>query len=193
MPQRDRFFHLASPRQARASTVNPHRLSAGGAALGVLRGALAVPHTPRGGVVNEPWRRPPPSWPGPQTEWACYWYLSVRGIEPGRRKLKLGLDYLYQGGLAAPGLFRNKPFTRGDFVIFNFGRALRGVVLDPLTPFTHPTPWFDLQKRRILALQGWQVIFIDAGDLQVFPGRAIEAALRGVDLSRRGRGNGIVS
>jgi hypothetical protein len=94
---------------------------------------------------------------------------------------------------AAAGSLLPPPFTRGDFVIFNFGKALRGVVLDPLTPFTHPTPWFDLQKRRILALQGWQVIFIDAGDLQAFPGRAIEAALRGVDLSRRGRGNGIVS
>jgi hypothetical protein len=29
--------------------------------------------------------------------------------------------------------------------------------------------------------------------VQSYPGRAIEAALRGVDLSRRGRGNGITS
>jgi len=166
--------------------------SSAGPTPSILRGAVVLPRS-RATPEDKPWRHPPHSWTGPQTEWACYWYLSIHGIEPGRRKLRLGLDYLYQGGLTAPQLFRNKPFTRGDFVIFNFGRALRGVVLDPLTPFTHPTPWFDLEKRRILALQGWQVIFIDAPAVWAYPGPAIEAALRGVDLSRRGRGNGIAS
>lgn len=182
-----------SGRRTTRSTVNTRSFSTTAPTPDVLRDALKVPRSGRQDPENKPWRNPPASWPGPQTEWACYWYLSVRGIEPGRRKLRLGIDYLYQGGLAAPGLFASKPFTRGDFVIFGYGKGRRGVVLDPVTPFTHPTPWFDLRKRSILALQGWQVIFIDAERLVEYPGRIIELALRGVDESRRGRGLGRVS
>lgn len=136
---------------------------------------------------NRPWQKVPPYWVGPQTEWAVFWYFTARGIEPNRRKLRLGQDFYYQRGLTAPGLFLNKPFTRGDFVLPGFGRARYGVVLDPVTPFTHKEAWFDLLKRRILALQGWQVVFIDAWRLQIFPGNVIELALRGVDISFRGR------
>lgn len=187
MPQRDRGFTLTNPRTRRKSTVNTRTFSTGGRAIDTLQGALPVPHVSRIGPENRPWLHVPASWPGPQTEWAVYWYISIRGIDPAKRKLKLGYDYLYQGALAAPGLFNTKPFTRGDFVIFGYGRALRGVVLNPVTPFTHPNPRDDIESRRILALQGWQEIFIDAADLQVFPGRAVELALRGIDISRRGR------
>jgi hypothetical protein len=151
-----------------------------------LRGAITPPRS-RSPVENRPWRVPPPTWTGPQTEWACYWYLSIRGIEPNRRKLRVNQDYYYQRGLSAPGLFRYKPFTRGDFVLPGFGRARYGVVLDPLTPFTHQQSWEDLTKRRVLALQGWQVIFIDAWRLdRQFPGYVIELALAGTDISLRG-------
>jgi hypothetical protein len=177
-------------RKTTRSTVQIKYFSTAGPTPTILRGAVPVKRSSREGPQNRPWLTPPASWPGPQTEWACYWYLSVRGIEPGRRKLKLNIDYLYQGGLAAPGLFANKPFTRGDFVIFNYGKGRRGVVLDPITPFTHPTPWLDLRKRAILALQGWQVIFVDAERLTAFPGTVIEQALRGIDESRLGRALG---
>jgi hypothetical protein len=151
-----------------------------------LRGAIPVPRSHQS-PENRPWRNPPQSWGGPATEWSVYWYLSVHGIEPNGRKLTVGIDYYYQRGLAAPGLFLRKPFTRGDFVLPGYGKLHRGVVLDPVTPFTHKEYWFDLQKRRILAREGWQVIFIDAPDLYVFPGRVVELGLRGVDISQRGR------
>lgn len=140
-------------------------------------------HTPE----NRPWTTPPPYWTGPVTEWSVYWYLTARGIEPNRRKLRPGQDFFYQRGLTAPGLFLRKPFTRGDFILPGFGRARYGVVLDPVTPFTHQQAWFDLVKRRILALQGWQVVFIDAWRLQIFPRNVIELGLRGIDISFRGK------
>lgn len=167
-------------------SIQPRQLSSAGRAGAQFRGAVRVPRS-RETPQNRPWLTPPRTWPGPQTEWAVYWYLSRRGVEPNRRKLRLGIDYYYQRGISAPGLFLRKPFTRGDFVIPGWGRARYGVVLDPITPFTHKQVWFDLLKRRILALQGWQVIFIDAPDLRVFPGRVVELARRGVDLSLRGR------
>lgn len=129
---------------------------------------------------------PPPGWLGPVTEWACMWYLTQHGIGPEKRKLREGRDFAYQKGLNAPGLFLRKPFTRGDFILYHLGRAQRGTVLDPITPFTHPMPWFDIRKRRILLLFGWRVIFIEAHHLARDPGFFIEGALQGKDFSSRG-------
>jgi hypothetical protein len=114
------------------------------------------------------------------------WYLTRHGVGPQHRKLLEGKDFFYQRGIAAPGLFFRKPFTRGDFILPAYGNAPRGLVLDPISAFTHPTPWFDIRKRRILALQGYRLIFVEDWALNRNPEYVLEYALRGVDLSSLG-------
>lgn len=137
---------------------------------------------------TRPWLRIPHGFPGSNLEWATMWYLSIHGVGPSRRKLILGRDFFWQKAISAPGLFFLRGFTRGDFVLPGYPGARRGIILDPITPFTHKTAWFDLRKRTILFLQGWKVIFLDGVPLLRNPGPLIEYALRGIDLSKRGRG-----
>jgi hypothetical protein len=136
---------------------------------------------------NKPWQRRPANFPGQYvTEWAVWWVLVIHGIGPQKRKLRPGIDFQYQVGLAAPGMFRNKPFTRGDFVIDKMGKGRRGVVLDPVSILSHPHPWLDIRKRDILARGGWQVIYLDDFMLMRDPVRVVNLALQGIDVSGRG-------
>lgn len=136
---------------------------------------------------DKPWQRIPPGAPTPYlTEWAVMWVLSEYGVGPQRHKLKLGIDYYYQRALPAPGLFAKKPFTRADFILPGYGKALRGLVLNPISVLTHPTPWLDLRQRDVLARGGWQEIFLDQGPLMRDPVLVVNEALRGIDRSARG-------
>lgn len=185
MPARDRGWTIKG--RVTKPSFSPRRVAvSGGQRSRAVRTGYPIPRATQ--EVDRPWLHAPPGWFGPVTEWACMWYLTEHGIGPQRRKLREGREFAYQKGLKSPGLFLRKPFTRGDFVLFNLGRGPKGTVLDPITPFTHPDPWFDIRKRRILLLFGWRVIFLEAFMLARDPGFVIEAALRGADYSSRGQG-----
>lgn len=186
--RKDRGWQVRG-RRATATITQPRRVSVSTASSPsrTVRGGVAIPRS-RSLPQNRPWQQTPQAWFGPLTEWAVYWYLTEHGVGPNRRKLREGVDFFYQRGLRAPGLFAKKPFTRGDFILPGRGGALRGLVLDPITPFTHPVPWFDIRKRRILALQGWRVVYIEDYMLtKRDPTYAMELALAGRDISTRGQ------
>lgn len=124
---------------------------------------------------------------GPETEWACWWFLTaVKGFAPGR-------DFFFQAPLPALGVFV-RGFTRVDFLI-PFGPGLkggmavrggrRGIVWDPITPFTHALPGLDRLKRAVLAKGGYRLVFIDGTALERDPRGVLELALRGIDVSTR--------
>lgn len=149
---------------------------------------LTRPYPPPPTGWSDPWRSYylPHPWSGPLTEWVTWWYLVKRKhMLPGR-------DFYYQMATPAPGLFINKPFTRNDFVIpcpNQFVRgpgALRALVLDPMSPFTHPFAWFDKQKRDTMAMEGILYIYLEQNTLLLSPAYVIEKALRGIDVSSRG-------
>lgn len=186
MPARDRGWTVRG--RSKRPSFTPRRVAISQAHRSrALRGAVGTGRR-YGYPQDRPWTRLPASWLGPATEYAVYWYLTKHGVGPQRRKLREGRDFFYQRGLAAPGLFFRKPFTRGDFILPRYGRAVRGLVIDPISFFTHPSPWFDRRKRRILALAGWRVVFIEDYMLANNPRFVIEAALRGADLSHLGQG-----
>lgn len=133
--------------------------------------------------VVQPWMHMPTTWRTSQLEWVVFWYLTRR------RAMRLNRDFFYQMAVNAPGLFVSRLFTRSDFVIPTRGRnasARRGIILDPVTPFTHPRGWFDARRRSILALFGWRLVFLEGSHLNRDPRWVIELALRGVDVSSKG-------
>jgi hypothetical protein len=152
-----------------------------------LPGAPLIPYIRASRYSGRPWLRVPIGWPGSNLEWYVWWYLSIYGIEPSRRKLVPGRDFFWQKAQGAPGLFIGRNFTRADFVIPHWPGAPMGIILDPLTSFTHASIWHDLRKRQVLIGMGWRLIFLDGPALTANPRTVIEAALRGVDTSKRGK------
>lgn len=130
---------------------------------------------------------PPLTWSASLGEWVVFWYL--RYI----KKYELNVDFYYQAPVFAPFLFSSRDFTRVDFLIdFGIGSKAapvgdyKALCLDPITPFTHPDPELDKEKRNELALAGYLLIFLETDQLLTDPKRVIEAALSGNDLSSRG-------
>ena len=125
---------------------------------------------------------------GPLTEWIVYADLVYR------RKLREGTDFLRQVALAAPGI-NTKGFNRADFFFPPTGAVgwvggvyTRGLVANPITPFTHPSRAKDLFERAALGGVGILVVYIEGRDLETRPHEVIGLALRGVDVSSRGLG-----
>jgi hypothetical protein len=140
----------------------------------------------RGITFGQPYPNPPRWWQGVVGEWIVYWYLSYR------KRYKEGLDFFYQAPVHADGLFRGRDFTRVDFLVDLGPRSRAGqigrytaVCFDPITPFTHPDPQADKNKRTALELSGYLLIFMDTDALKMNPQRIIEAGLKGRDLSNR--------
>ena len=157
-----------------------------------IEGAPLVPYVRQNRYRLQPWLRIPKSWPGSNLEWIVWWYLSIYGIDPNRRKLIPNRDFYWQRAQTAPGLFIGQGFTRSDFVLPGWPGAPMGLVFDPITNFTHKSAAFDLRKRQVLCSRGWKVIFFDGLPLMSSPRTVIEAGLDGRDLSRRG-GVGMVA
>lgn len=164
----------------------PGGLTLGGPGPGDL-GPLASEASPA-------WQTPPPWWPpgSSANEWACYWWLTEEA------KLKEGPEFRRQVAVEAVGLFTGKPFTRIDF-LFPIGGPHRArapgdfdwLAWDPITPFTHPDPNLDREKRRILAAnkhpnRAW-LVWIDPVVLD-WPDAVLPQALLGIDLSMRAKG-----
>jgi hypothetical protein len=131
--------------------------------------------------------QPPASWNHSELEWACYWVLTAR------MKLRLWEDFSYQRKVPAAGLNKVSADFRSDFWIFSHGRAgggggyryPMGVILDPLSFFTHKSKGLDILKRQILATNGFLCIFLDSADLYRAAEHYVRLAVRGVDLSSR--------
>lgn len=130
---------------------------------------------------EKPWMQVPRSWPNSALEWYVEWYLTRHGVEPGNRKYRRNIDYLFQDAIGTPGLFAGKQFTRADFVLLR-----EKVVLDPYTTFTHPSPKDDHRKRIALARAGFKLIFLWGPGLEADPGPLIELARQGTDVSPLG-------
>jgi hypothetical protein len=117
----------------------------------------------------------PASWVHSDLEWACYWVLTAR------MKLRLWEDFSYQRRIPAAGLNKVSADFRADFWIFAHGRGgggggyryPMGVILDPLSFFTHKSKGLDILKRQILATNGFLCIFLGR---PVPRGRALRAA-----------------
>ena len=186
MPQRASGWRRR-PSTKRAQNPRLRRFGQRGRTLpGAPRQQFAAPRS------RKPWEPKNPRFTGPITEWIVMWYFTrVKGWT-------LGNEFFYQGPIPTT-IFFSKGFTRGDFIIpfagahiRNYGHtAFRAVVLDPITWFTHPHPWFDQQRRADIAREGYQLIFLEARDLEKMvytdPNNVIELGLRGRDISRLGR------
>lgn len=163
---------------------------------GAARPPSGAPRPPRRARTAEvtaaalqPFPEPVGEWATrPRTEWVTAWALGQLGG-------KLGVDYLYQVAIPAPGLNQVKGFFRGDFWILPRGRFgspgapyTRGIVIDPISTFTHRNAGEDRLRRGILAQGGFLLIWIDDKDLYTQPLRVVRLALRGQDVSSIGRG-----
>lgn len=171
---------------------NPRRVFSRNPTISHLyAGGRTLPGAPklgrrRGINPGQAYPNPPRWWMGPVGEWIIYWYLTAR------KRYKEGLDFYYQAPVFAPTLFASRDFTRVDFLIDLGPRSRAGQIgrysalaLDPITPFTHPDPQADKDKRTALELGGYLLIFIDTDALKMNPQRIIDEALKGHDLSSR--------
>jgi hypothetical protein len=129
---------------------------------------------------------PPKWWRGVVGEWIIYWYLTEK------KRFKEGLDFYYQAPVYAPFLFRSRDFTRVDFLVDLGPNSRAGrighysaLAWDPITPFTHPDPQADKNKRIALEFGGYLLVFMETEQLKLNPRRVIEAGLVGRDLSSR--------
>lgn len=138
---------------------------------------------------NEFTAYPPPSGKmigRPITEWVVYDDLTRR------RNFREGEDFLYQVALPVAGLLRSRGFTRADFWILPRGKNgspggafSRGIIINPISFFTHPNPSQDRMERAILAASQFLEVFIDEGPLLADPHYMVGLALRGIDVSSR--------
>ncbi len=124
-------------------------------------------------------------WRGkPLTEYVTAWVLM--------EKLggKLGKDFLYQQILPASQVNISGKGFRSDFWILPRGRFggpgppyTRGIVLDPISLYTHGHTGEDRFRRGRLAQLGWLMIWLDDVELYINPTRVVRNALQGIDTS----------
>lgn len=185
MPFSNRGFKRTNTGQ-RGATISPGR--AGGTSNRVP-GAPVIPRAKSGpSTASDLYQNPPASWFGPVGEWAIWYDLTIV------RKFVQWVDFQYQPAISAPGL-NKKGFNRADFLILPNGKggggaalAPRGIVINPISDFTHPSRALDILERNILGNNGYLEVFIDARDLQTRAHVVVGLALQGVDVSSRGSG-----
>jgi hypothetical protein len=164
-----------------------------------LRGAPKLPKAPANPAAP-PWKRMPAIFRrrfpiAPIGEWQTWWALvTVYHFVPpidlytGRRNPQPG--FLYQTPLLIPGLNRTGT-ERSDFWCLPDSPAAvappysRGIVINPISPFTHPDILKDKRERGLLAQYGYLEIFADAKALDDNPTYVIGRAIRGDDVSSR--------
>jgi len=122
----------------------------------------------------------------PLTEWITYWALTRLG-------LRLGIEYVYQVPIPAPGLNQSNR-NRSDFWIQPGARhstagnaaSPRGIVINPFPEGTliHQVG-NDRLERSILGKGGWLEIFVSDRDLTTRPLYIVRQACYGRDESSR--------
>lgn len=153
-----------------------------------VAGAPVIPRARIPASLLLPYKPMPPSWPNSLLEWVTFDYLTRV------KHFTIFVDFQFQAAVPAPGL-NGKGFTRADFLVLPGGKAglpdgfyPRGLILNPISPFTHPSRAKDTIERLILGNNGFLEIFLDDVPLLATPRFVIEAGLRGRDLSSRGAG-----
>lgn len=153
-------------------------------------------------VVVPPYDPQPPQWVGSNLEWIVWSDLVKRGWKIfGRQRVKgqtsnlAEADCIYQEAIPAPGLNIDKGFFRGDFHPIPGKRGPgppvgypNGIVLDPVTDWTHRNAGEDRLRRGILAQNGYLLVWLEGRALEVRPHDLITAALNGSDDSSIDRG-----
>ncbi|MBP9897464.1 MAG: hypothetical protein KBF28_03765 [Gemmatimonadales bacterium] len=144
----------------------------------------------------------PPQWVGSELEWIVWWALVERGWKifgrqnvRGRTDIYADADAIYQPAIPVAGLNIVKDFFRADFLLVPGKKAPspgppfpRGVILDPVTPWTHPNAGIDRLRRSLLARAGYLLVWLDGAQLQARPKEVIAAAISGADDSSIDRG-----
>jgi hypothetical protein len=157
--------------------------------VAVARGTEAgfAPRFRPEGVWHKSYPPAPASWVHSELEWATWWVLTTK------LKYRRYLDFGYQQAIPAAGLNKVAPDFRSDFWLYPWGRNgnpagyryPKGIVLDPLSFFTHKSKAHDILKRTVLATSGFLCVFIDQGDLERRAEEVVRWAARGVDQSSR--------
>lgn len=151
------------------------------------------------------WSDPPPNWPNAETEWIVWEDLVKRGYKIyGRPNVKgqtlnyAEADVEFQPAIPVAQINVSGKAFRGDFLIIPGRKGphpgpefSRGIILDPITNWTHRNSGEDRIRRGILAQSGYLLVWIDAakdGPLYTRPHSVITAALYGRDDSSIDRG-----
>lgn len=175
------------------AAAKPPRAPSAASAARPPSGAPRLPRRVRAGRVNattlQPFPEPYPDggiyWPSkPRTEWVVYFILT--------KKLgaKLGEDFLYQQIIPAKGINISGKGYRSDFWLLRRGKFgspgppyNRGILIDPISTYTHRTTGEDRYRRGALAQAGYLLIWIDDQQLYLNPLRMVRDATRGIDHS----------
>lgn len=189
---------MAGPRPPRTTRVRGFQRRGVGAQVKAPR--LPRPRLPGWAVAGAPtiqrprtpshtyiFPAPPPDWLASIGEWVVFWYLMYV------KRWPLNETWYYNGRVFLPYFYTSQDFTQSDFIVdlgpLSAAGMLAGytaMVLDPITPFTHPDPQHDKDRRDALGGEGYLLVFLEEHDLLFQTRRVLEAALRGQDLSTRG-------
>lgn len=164
-------------------------------------GAPKPPRTTatRRALTADPGAKKPPWFRGSQPEWAVWRDLVYRrgmipAFDPRTRRTRRDFDFQFQAAIPVTQVNANTPFFRGDFWIPPGRKGgyvgypySRGLVLDPITGFTHDQPGEDRYRRTRLAQFGFLLVWIEARDLVNRPHEIVGRALRGADESSIGK------
>jgi hypothetical protein len=152
--------------------------------------------------IVRPYPPPPREWTQSELEWIVWWVLVERGWKiygrpnvKGRTEVYEDADAIYQPAIPVAGLNTVKDFFRADFLLVPGKKApapgppfSRGILLDPVTPWTHPDAGRDRFRRSLLAKAGYLLVWLDGAELQQRPKELVAAAIRGQDDSSIDRG-----
>jgi len=170
----------------------------------VGRRAPGAPQSPRSfrGTQAElhPERLQPRWFTGSDLEWLCYdWLVNVRhwkvfgANDPKGPTSPIGVDALFQVRIPAPG-YKSGHF-RGDIWLLPQGKAgspgfpyRKGIVWDPLNPWTHKDTSVDRFRKNSLAQGEFLLCWIDADDLYNRRDYVLRLAVKGVSISTIARG-----
>lgn len=174
---------------------------------GPPKGAPKPPPAPKAldftAKALQPYDDPPPEWGAHSLlEWIVWsdlvkrgWKIFGRPNVPGRTLLMRQADAIYQDAVPAPGLNIAKNFFRADFVIVPGKRGpnpgppyQNGIILDPITDWTHRNAGQDRLRRGILAGQNYLLVWLEGTALMTRPHGLITKALFGGDDSSIDRG-----
>lgn len=149
--------------------------------------------------------RVPAGWQRAETEGIVWkdlvsrgWKIYGRPNVQGQTLNYAEADAIYQPAIPVAGLNQTKDFFRADFLIVPGKKGpspgppySRGIILDPVTDWTHRNTGVDRLRRGLLAQAGYLLVWIDAGrtgPLYTRPHQIITIALYGGDDSSIDRG-----
>lgn len=155
--------------------------------------APGAPPTPRSAEVDDATLRPYPAdlsrYPGNShlEQITAWWLVALHGYQ-------IGTDFLFQVAISTSGAIggatNSKGFLRCDYLLLPEGRHgglgypfPRGLILNPISFFTHPSIAKDRLERNVLATLGFLVVYLQDSDLETRTDYVMRRALAGTDIS----------